>query len=156
MSAPGRPPETYQQWLDCLRYLQKHPWDGEACRLVQQGTIASAPESFKARISDTTSAMLSSHCRRFLRQMDQAPSEGDGDMVPLLAQRFWRNIPMCLFYRQLTFLEPDFVRLLEEGYEKQLRSFWRDLLRQISRDARDSDDPVMEELEREMKRIKTL
>lgn len=157
MSIPGRPPETYQQWMDCLRYLQEHPSDGTVCLLMQQGTLpAGASETFKARLSDTVSMMLSVHCRRFLRQVDQALSEGDGDMVPLLAKRFWRTVSNSLFYRRLAFLDGAFVALLEEGYTGQLRAFWKDFLRQLERDARESGNPELEDLVLEMKKIRTL
>lgn len=155
MTAPFCPPETYQQWLDSLRHLKEHSGDKEMLLAVARGTFSGQPpESFLARLSDAVSDMLSWHCRRFLTQLDQALAEGEPDMGRLLAIRLRRNVQDCLFYRRLPFLESGYVKTLDEGFERQLQAFWASFLQQLRLTARDSADPGMEDLVRELSRVK--
>lgn len=152
-----RPPETYRQWLDCLRYLTEHPKDRRVLELVADGTLGGPPsEQFIARVSDTVSVLLTHCCRNFLRQLDEALADGDSDTVLTLAVRFRRNAHACLFYRKLAFLPEREVRILEDGFTEQLQSFWDNFLRQVRITARDSMDPSAEDMAYELGRLKIL
>ena len=157
MTVPVRAPESYQQWLELLQYLQEHPGDSAACSLVSQGAVAvSSSEAFKVRLSETVSIMLSYHCTRFLKQLDAALENGEPDMAPLLAQRFRRSIQRCLIYRDMPFLEPEFTEKLDTGYKAQLCGFWETVLKQLKVMIRENDNPVLEDLIRELRRIHIL
>lgn len=155
MITPGKAPETYQQWLDWMQYLQEHPTDREACETIVRGIMPSgASESFKSRLSDTVGKMLTFHCRTFLRQLDQALEDGEPDMALLLSSRFRKAVDRCSFYRQMAFLDAEYVRTLDEGFGKQISAFWADFLRQLRKTARESMDPAMEDLVLNLSRVK--
>lgn len=154
MIVPIRAPETYQQWLEFLQYLQEHPGSTTACSLVNQGILTgSVSEAFKVRLSETVSIMLSYHCTRFLKQLDTALEDGEPDMAALLAQRLRRSMQQCLIYRDMPFLEAEFVENLDAGYRKQLCEFWETVLKQLRLLIRENDSPVLEDLIRELRRI---
>ena len=147
-------PQTYQQWLECLLQLEQQPWNRELLTLVRQGRYEGKPsESFLTRVSDSVSVMLSGCTRRFLRELDQALADGETDMAALLAVRLRRNATQCLFYRDLDFLRREYIQTLDEGFERQLKAFWKDFLSQLSRSARDSMDPGFEDMVQELRRI---
>lgn len=157
MSAPVSAPETYQQWLTCFQYLQEHPSDFTVCSLLDQAScVTNVSESFKSRLSDTVSIMLSYHCRRFLKQLDLALAEGEADMAALLALRFRRSIRECMFYRRLSFLEDGFVAVLDDGYTKQVYGFWENVLKQLRQTVRERDDPALEDLFQEIRKIRII
>lgn len=145
---------TYQGWMDCFARLEEQPWDKETLAKAQRGSYMGKPsEQFLARLSDTVSRMLSRCTRRFLRDLDNALADNEPDMVPLLAARFRGRVRGCLFYRQLPFLERSYIRTLDEGFTNQLQSFWKDLNRQLARAARESEDPRLEDLAMELRRM---
>jgi len=155
MISPMEVPESYQQWITCLNHLQEHPFDRDALDAVIRGRMAGKPsEQFLSRVSDTASVLLTKCCQRFLRQLDQALEDGEPDMAAVLAVRFRQSVRRSLFYRELPFLEASYVQLLDEGFEKQLQSFWSDFLRQLKRSVRESMDPRMEDMALELSRVK--
>lgn len=150
-------PQTYQGWMDCFARLEAHPWDPEILAQVRRGSYMGKPsEQFLARLSDTVSRMLSKCTRRFLRDLDSALADNEPDMVPMLASRFRKRVKACLFYRELPFLEGKFIQTLDAGFSSQLQSFWKDLNREISRSARESGDPRLEDLAMALRRMKIL
>ena len=157
MIAEHDPPRSYSQWLDAFAYLQEHPLDVEMLDALIQGSYSGVPApAFLERLSNTVSLLLTRHCRRFLRQMDEAFADGEPDYIPVLAARLRRNIDRCLFYRKLNFLELGFVRTLDQGFREQLDSFWNNLLRELGKSARESGSPELEDLVLELKRIHIL
>lgn len=155
MTRPEQPPETYQQWLQWMSHLTEHPGDLQALATVTAGRYCGTPaETFLVRLSETVGQMLTFHCRRFLRQLDQALADGEPDMAQLLAVRLKKNLRSCLFYRSLPFLEQSYVQELDAGFSLQLEHFWKNFLTQLHRSARESADPAAEELVMEMSRIK--
>lgn len=148
-------PETYQQWLACFQYLEEHPWDQPALDMVCRGCYSGKPsEAFLARLSDTVSVMLTKCCRRFLRELDQALADGEPDMAMLLAVRFRRKTRACLFYHSLLFLDAQYKQILDDGFHKQLQSFWESFLSQLRRTARDSMDVTVEDMALELSRLR--
>lgn len=155
MSISCSPPASYQQWLDCFQHLQQRPHDRQMLDTLALGTYIGQPaETFLARLSDCVSLVLTAHCRRFLRQLDDALAEGEPDMAMLLAARFRKSLQACFFYRSLSFLRSDYVRTLDEGFGAQLDSFWQNFLEQLQKSVKDSMDPRMEDIMYEMKRLK--
>lgn len=151
------PPRSYRQWLDAFAYLQEHPLDTRMLDALIQGSYSGVPAPmFLERLSNTVSLLLTHHCRRFLRQMDEAFADGEPDIVPLLAARLRRNVSRCLFYRQVDFLELGYVRSLDQGYREQLDNFWHNLLRELGKSARESGSMDLEDLVLELKRIHIL
>lgn len=89
MTAPDQAPETYQQWLACLCYMQNCPGDQHVHDLIMQGHFqGQVSETFKARLSETTGIMLTHFFRRFLRDMDRILADRELEMAGLLAVRF--------------------------------------------------------------------
>lgn len=155
MNSLYSPPETYQQWLTGFAHLQQHPLDHEMLDALACGRYIGRPaEAFLVRLSDVVGAVITAHCKRFLRQIDMAFSDEEPDMVPLLASRLKRNLSKCFFYRNLSFLDPAYVKTLDDGFCEQLEFFWKDVLTELRRSARDSMDSRMEDVCFEMKRIK--
>lgn len=155
MNSRYSPPETYQQWLAGFAYLQQHPLDHEMLDAFACGHYIGRPaEAFLVRLSDVVGIVITAHCRRFLRQMDEAFSDGEPDMVPLLASRLKRNLSKCFFFQTLSFLDPAYVQTLDDGFGRQLDSFWKNVLMELCRSARDSMDPRIEEVCFELKRMK--
>lgn len=151
------PPKTYQQWLACFDQLQAHPGDRQMLETLARGEYLGQPaESFLVRLSETVGTVLTSLCRRFLRQLDEALADGEPDMVVLLASRLRKNISRCFFYRDLPFLSRAYIEELDRGFGEQLTFFWTNFLRELRRTARESMNPELEELVMEMKRIKIL
>ena len=149
------PPQTYRQWLDLMNHLQEYPLDTGALDALARGTYLGTPAPmFQERLSETVSLALTHHTRRFLRQMDEAFADGETDMIPLLASRMKKNIRRCLVYRQLDFLDTEYVRTLDRGYREQLESFWENLLRELGKSARESGSGELEDLVLELKRIR--
>ena len=155
MIAVYSPPETYQQWIDCFQYLQKHPFDRLMLDTLAEGSYIGQPaETYLARLSDTVGAVLTSHCRRFLRQVDEVLADGEPDMAILLASRLRRSLRKCFFYRSLPFLPTDYIQTLDQGFQAQLEFFWKNFLEHLWRCARESMDASLEELDLEMKRVR--
>ena len=148
------PPQTYRQWLDLMNHLQEHPLDTGALEVLARGSYLGNPApAFLQRLSETVSLVLTRHTRRFLRQVDEALADGEPDMIPVLASRLKKSIQKCLFYRSLDFLDTEYVRSLDRGYREQLENFWNDLLRELTRSARETGSYELEDLVRELKRI---
>lgn len=151
------PPETYQQWLECFQYLQQHPLDSQMLGILANGRYIGQPaESYLVRLSDTVGRVLTCHCRRFLKQLDEAFADGEPDMAVLLALRLKKSIRKCLFYQALPFLSAEYVQTLDKGFGDQLNTFWDNFLKQLWRTARDSMDSRMEDVVLEMKRVKII
>ena len=149
------PPETYQQWLECFRHLQEHPLDQEMLKNLSRGRYLGKPsESFLVRMSDTLSVVITLHCRRFLRQVDQALADGEADMIPLLASRLKRHLNHCFFYRDVSFLDVTYIQNLDRGFGRQLISFWQNFLAEMGKSARESMDAGLEDVYFELKRMK--
>ena len=128
MICPDRPPEAYQQWLECFEYLHQHPLDAQMLDTLSRGQYLGQPtESFLSRMSETVSFCISCYCRRFLRQLDLALADGEPDMAALLAGRLRRNIQQCFFSRCLGFLDPSYIQTLDQGFGEQLDFFWTNL-----------------------------
>lgn len=148
-------PETYQQWVDCFRALEDRPWDQETLELIRKGRYTGkASEIFLVRLSDTVGAMLSRCTQKFLHDLDAALSDGELDMAMPLAGRFQKNVRKCLIYRHMEFLEESYIKTLDEGFEKQLLSFWDHFMLQMNRSARENGDPQFEDMAQELRRVK--
>lgn len=157
MIAPDQIPATYQQWLACFQHMQEHPGDQGVHALMLRGSFpGQISETYKSRLSETVGAMLTYHCRWFLRETDQALANGEPDMVALLAVRFRRKVQKCLFYRDLPFLEDSFVKILDEGFCAQVRAFWKDFLFQLKATANESSHTELEDVLLEMSRVRII
>ena len=113
-----------------------------------------ASEIFLVRLSDTVGAMLSRCTQKFLHDLDAALSDGELDMAMLLAGRFQKNVRQCLIYRHMEFLEETYIKMLDEGFEKQLLSFWHHFMLQLDQSAKESGDPQLEDMALELRRVK--
>lgn len=149
------PPQTYQQWLSCFGHMEQHPHDMEMLAAMAQGRYMGQPaETFLARLSDTVSLMLTAHCRRFLRQLDEALADGEADTAVLLARRFRKKLEAYFFYRSLPFLAASYIQTLDNGFRLQLEAFWANFLLQLQKNCRESMSPQLEDAAYEMKRMK--
>ena len=157
MIAPVSPPATYQQWMDALAYLKERPMDSASLRLVSRGTLCGPCSPLMvSRISDAVSDLLTGQFRDLLRQVDLSLAEGDVERLRLTVLRFRGRVNACLFYRELDFLAATDREQLEEGFCRQIRDFWQDLLSQMARSAKQSSSPMLEESLYLLRKIKIL
>lgn len=150
----SRGPQTYQQWLDCFQQLEANPRNTEVLEQVRAGSYLGAPsEQFLSRLSATVSVMLSVCTRKFLKQLDQALVDGEPDMAVLLAKRLRKQLRDSLFYRELSFLSQNYIQTLDEGFARQLQSFWSDFIKHLKKVTKESMDPRIEDMAQDLCRI---
>ena len=54
----------------------------------------------------------------------------------------------------MEFLEETYIKMLDEGFEKQLLSFWHHFMLQLDQSAKESGDPQLEDMALELRRVK--
>ncbi len=150
-------PQNYQQWLDFFTYLYANPMNYKALDLVEEGTFnGDVSEEFLEELSKAVAMLLTVHCKRFLKKVDEAYIDNDFEFIAVLVVRLRQNIIRSLFYRKLNFLSREHIKSLDAGFHKQIDSFWINFMNELSKDFVQKASSESESLMLFVKRINLL
>lgn len=141
-------PVTYQEWLDCFRFIREHPENHAALRALSGGTVCCVPRTldmFLQRLDELLQETIRRRIAGFLSRVDALLEENDPDGVELEAIRFCRGLPELFFFESLG-LPEDCCRQFSEGYAGQLDQFWRRLVSEFRFQADETHDARLEDL----------
>ena len=141
-------PATYQEWLDCFRFIREHPENHTVLRTLSSGSVCFVPrmlDMFLQRLDELLQETIRWRIARFLSRVDALLEDHDPDGVELEAIRFCHNLSELFFFENLD-LPEDCRRQIREGYADQIDRFWRKLVSEFRFQADESRDADLEDL----------
>lgn len=131
------PPATYEDWLNCFDLLRKNSFvDDEVAMTIAKGSFRNRgyiAAQFQQKLAETISEMLNNRITRFLKDLNMLISFNElSDIVPLFV-KLRNEVNKCMFFTELSFLEPNIRYELEQSVKIQVENFWNDTIMFLQR-----------------------
>lgn len=150
-------PTNYQEWIDCLKRMQKSsglPFDMSMLERGRMSCDGAALGRFETHLTETVNIMLNREIGRFVRNLNEALEFGEFDSLPFLARRFQEQIHSCLFFQYIGFLPASFREELGMETRRQVMKVWKELMRRLLEIQEETGNPDLEDALYGIRRVK--
>jgi hypothetical protein len=128
---------TYQEWYELLDDISNSHHSKEVIvSLISESTFEGSDQllsSVKRKIVETVNKMLSVRIKEFQRHFISNMEISDYEYIELVTKRFKRKLSDCYFFKDITFIEQDFIKSLETSLENEIKKFVQALLSDLQR-----------------------
>lgn len=150
-------PSNYQEWIDCLKQMQKSgrlPFDMSMLERGRMACDGGTLGRFETHLTETVNIMLNREIGRFIRNLNEVLEFGEFDSLPFLVRRFQGQIQSCLFFQNIGFLPVSFREELGTETRRQVMRVWEGLIQRLLQIQEETKDPELEDALYGIRRVK--
>ena len=117
-----QPPHTYQDWLDCLEYMEKSSVGEEFFDMLTLGSLQCSEQMllrFREHIVVSLNRMIDHRTKRFIRELNRFLEFNDAAGVVALFRKYKKDMEQCMFFKKIAFVQDTFREELSISVEKR-------------------------------------
>lgn len=152
-----QPPHTYQDWLDCLEYMEKSSVGEEFFDMLTLGSLQCSEQMlirFREHIVVSLNRMIDHRTKRFIRELNRFLEFNDAAGVVALFRKYKKDMEQCMFFKKIVFIQDTFREELSISVENQTKAFLKKVIGHLAGQAAETGNPEMEDALYQIKRIR--
>lgn len=149
-------PTNYQEWLGCLEKIAGQNVSFEYIDQMKYGScpgIQTVEDRFNDRIVETVNKMLSRMTKQCTCRLNEMLEEGDFSETEVVFRRSYKEMEKCRFYREISFLNEDFVVQLDQKVVAEKQRYWKEVYNYLTKIAEETEQSEIYDMLFYLKRL---
>jgi len=133
----------YHDWIMFFEIIKQKEIDDELYKIAINGKLEDAKTSivnFKKQLISCINDCLNIYFNRFAKSLNLLFVNNDTNQIIRISQKLKLTIMRLNFFNNLSFLDHDFIKELNESFLENIKSFYDELLKQLRKHSMENDN----------------